>query len=210
MRRFLSRRPIGSCLRLSRAGLKDVSYYRLAGVDHCPYSLIRVATMRPVWMSFLADAGEQRSGACESLNAAGGTAERCYNGGFGGGMSARIFSRARKIHAAARGGGSAVRSSERKRLRISRRCGRGTGGPGRRRRGGWTTRCGRFLARLKAASSRRPRRLARHSRWRGPRILPSPTTCNGFGGGQLEPNGVEAVLEERFAQHARIAGSQAG
>ncbi len=35
-------------LALGRAGLKDVSYYRLAGVDHCPYSLIRVATMRPV------------------------------------------------------------------------------------------------------------------------------------------------------------------
>ena len=35
-------------LALGRAGLKDVSYYRLAGVDHCPYSLIRVATTRPV------------------------------------------------------------------------------------------------------------------------------------------------------------------
>ncbi len=35
-------------LALGRAGLKDVSYYRLARVDHCPYSLIRVPTMRPV------------------------------------------------------------------------------------------------------------------------------------------------------------------
>ena len=30
-------------LALGRAGLKDVSYYRLAHVDHCPYSLIRVS-----------------------------------------------------------------------------------------------------------------------------------------------------------------------
>jgi acetyl esterase/lipase len=35
-------------LALGRAGLKDVSYYRLARVDHCPFSLIRVPTMRPV------------------------------------------------------------------------------------------------------------------------------------------------------------------
>jgi acetyl esterase/lipase len=35
-------------LALGRAGLKDVSYHRLAHVDHCPYSLIRVATLRPV------------------------------------------------------------------------------------------------------------------------------------------------------------------
>jgi acetyl esterase/lipase len=35
-------------LALGRAGRKDVSYYRLAHVDHCPYSLIRVPTLRPV------------------------------------------------------------------------------------------------------------------------------------------------------------------
>jgi acetyl esterase/lipase len=33
---------------LGRAGLKDVSYYRLAYVDHCPHSLIRVPAMRTV------------------------------------------------------------------------------------------------------------------------------------------------------------------
>jgi acetyl esterase/lipase len=33
---------------LGRAGLKDVGYYRLAYVDHCPYSLIRVPELRPV------------------------------------------------------------------------------------------------------------------------------------------------------------------
>ena len=33
---------------LGRAGYKDVSYYRLAATDHCPYSLIRVAALRPV------------------------------------------------------------------------------------------------------------------------------------------------------------------
>jgi len=31
---------------LDRAGLKDVTYYRLAYVDHCPYSLIRVPIMQ--------------------------------------------------------------------------------------------------------------------------------------------------------------------
>jgi acetyl esterase/lipase len=35
-------------LALGRAGLKDVSYYRLAGVDHCPYSLVRVSNLRAV------------------------------------------------------------------------------------------------------------------------------------------------------------------
>jgi acetyl esterase/lipase len=35
-------------LGLGRAGVKDVSYYRLGKVDHCPYSLIRVASLRPV------------------------------------------------------------------------------------------------------------------------------------------------------------------
>ncbi len=39
-------------LELGRAGRKDVSYYRLAGVDHCPYSLIRVPTLRPVVEQF--------------------------------------------------------------------------------------------------------------------------------------------------------------
>jgi len=39
-------------LALGRAGLKDVSYYRLARVDHCPYSLIRVPTLRPVVSDF--------------------------------------------------------------------------------------------------------------------------------------------------------------
>jgi acetyl esterase/lipase len=35
-------------LALGRAGRKDVSYHRLARVDHCPYSLIRVPTLRPI------------------------------------------------------------------------------------------------------------------------------------------------------------------
>ena len=35
-------------LALGKSGLKDVSYHRLAKVDHCPYSLIRVPTLRPV------------------------------------------------------------------------------------------------------------------------------------------------------------------
>jgi len=39
-------------LALGRAGLKDVSYYRLARVDHCPYSLIRVPHLRPVVDAF--------------------------------------------------------------------------------------------------------------------------------------------------------------
>jgi acetyl esterase/lipase len=39
-------------LSLGRAGLKDVSYYRLAHVDHCPYSLVRVASLKPVVNEF--------------------------------------------------------------------------------------------------------------------------------------------------------------
>ena len=39
-------------LALGHAGLKDVSYHRLASVDHCPYSLIRVPVMRPVVSEF--------------------------------------------------------------------------------------------------------------------------------------------------------------
>jgi acetyl esterase/lipase len=39
-------------LALGRAGLKDVSYHRLARIDHCPYSLIRVPTLRPVVDAF--------------------------------------------------------------------------------------------------------------------------------------------------------------
>ena len=39
-------------LGLGRAGLMDVSYYRLAHVGHCPYSLIRVSTLRPVVNDF--------------------------------------------------------------------------------------------------------------------------------------------------------------
>ena len=39
-------------LALARAGLKDVSYHRLAHVDHCPYSLVRVPAMRPVVNEF--------------------------------------------------------------------------------------------------------------------------------------------------------------
>jgi acetyl esterase/lipase len=33
---------------LGRAGLEDVSYYRLAFVDHCPHSLVRVPFLQPV------------------------------------------------------------------------------------------------------------------------------------------------------------------
>ena len=39
-------------LALGRAGLKDVSYHRLAYVDHCPYSLVRVASLQPVVNDF--------------------------------------------------------------------------------------------------------------------------------------------------------------
>ena len=35
-------------LALGRAGLKDVSYYRLAYVDHCPHSLVRVPGLQQV------------------------------------------------------------------------------------------------------------------------------------------------------------------
>jgi acetyl esterase/lipase len=37
---------------LGRAGLKDVSYHRLAYVDHCPHSLVRVPTLQPVVNEF--------------------------------------------------------------------------------------------------------------------------------------------------------------
>ena len=39
-------------LALGRAGLKDVSYHRLARVDHCPYSLIRVPALGPIVNEF--------------------------------------------------------------------------------------------------------------------------------------------------------------
>jgi acetyl esterase/lipase len=39
-------------LALGRAGLKDVSYYRLAAVDHCPHSLVRVPGLRAVVNEF--------------------------------------------------------------------------------------------------------------------------------------------------------------
>ncbi|MEX0977860.1 MAG: alpha/beta hydrolase [Pirellulales bacterium] len=38
---------------LSRAGHKDVSYLRLAGVDHCPHSLVRVPYLQPAVAEFL-------------------------------------------------------------------------------------------------------------------------------------------------------------
>jgi dipeptidyl aminopeptidase/acylaminoacyl peptidase len=44
--------PVGTAdefvLALGRAGLKDVSYYRLANVDHCPHSLIRIPRLQSV------------------------------------------------------------------------------------------------------------------------------------------------------------------
>jgi acetyl esterase/lipase len=39
-------------LALSNAGLKDVSYYRLAYVDHCPHSLVRIRSLRAVVNDF--------------------------------------------------------------------------------------------------------------------------------------------------------------
>ena len=39
-------------LALGRAGVRDVSYHRLARVDHCPYSLVRVTAMRTVVNEF--------------------------------------------------------------------------------------------------------------------------------------------------------------
>jgi acetyl esterase/lipase len=38
---------------LDRLGHKDVSYHRLAQVGHCPYSLVRIAFLRPVVNDFL-------------------------------------------------------------------------------------------------------------------------------------------------------------
>lgn len=37
---------------LGRAGLRDVSYYRLANVDHCPHSLVRIPFLGPVIEEF--------------------------------------------------------------------------------------------------------------------------------------------------------------
>jgi acetyl esterase/lipase len=37
---------------LGRAGVKDVTYHRLAYVDHCPYSLVRIASLRPIVNEF--------------------------------------------------------------------------------------------------------------------------------------------------------------
>jgi acetyl esterase/lipase len=37
---------------LGRAGLKDVTYHRLAYVDHCPYSLVRLPGLQPVVQEF--------------------------------------------------------------------------------------------------------------------------------------------------------------
>jgi acetyl esterase/lipase len=39
-------------LALGRGGLRDVSYYRLANVDHCPHSLVRVPFLRRVVEEF--------------------------------------------------------------------------------------------------------------------------------------------------------------
>jgi acetyl esterase/lipase len=39
-------------LALGRAGHQDVSYHRLAYVDHCPYSLIRVESLKPIVKEF--------------------------------------------------------------------------------------------------------------------------------------------------------------
>jgi acetyl esterase/lipase len=39
---------------LDRAGLKDVTYYRLGLVDHCPHSLIRVPFLKPAVEEFFA------------------------------------------------------------------------------------------------------------------------------------------------------------
>ncbi|MEX0676605.1 MAG: alpha/beta hydrolase [Pirellulales bacterium] len=38
---------------LGRAGHKDVSYFRLAGVDHCPHSLVRVGYLQAAVAEFL-------------------------------------------------------------------------------------------------------------------------------------------------------------
>ncbi|MBI1917575.1 MAG: alpha/beta hydrolase [Planctomycetes bacterium] len=37
---------------LGRAGLKDVSYYRLAYIYHCPHSLVRISSLQPVVNDF--------------------------------------------------------------------------------------------------------------------------------------------------------------
>jgi hypothetical protein len=37
---------------LNQAGLKDVSYHRLAAVGHCPHSLVRVPALRTVVNDF--------------------------------------------------------------------------------------------------------------------------------------------------------------
>lgn len=37
---------------LSHRGQREISYFRLAGVGHCPHSLIRVPYLRPVVIEF--------------------------------------------------------------------------------------------------------------------------------------------------------------
>jgi dipeptidyl aminopeptidase/acylaminoacyl peptidase len=37
---------------LDRAGLKDVTYHRLAYVDHCPHSLVRIPWLKTVVNEF--------------------------------------------------------------------------------------------------------------------------------------------------------------
>jgi acetyl esterase/lipase len=39
-------------LALQRAGVKDISYHRLAYVDHCPYSLVRIPSLQPIVNEF--------------------------------------------------------------------------------------------------------------------------------------------------------------
>jgi dipeptidyl aminopeptidase/acylaminoacyl peptidase len=39
-------------LALGRAGLRNVSYYRLARIDHCPHSLVRIPILRQVVEEF--------------------------------------------------------------------------------------------------------------------------------------------------------------
>jgi acetyl esterase/lipase len=46
---------------LSQSGHKDISYFRLAGVDHCPHSLIGVPYLRPVVNEFFLRALKAKS-----------------------------------------------------------------------------------------------------------------------------------------------------
>ena len=52
MSRCLSRQQTGLCSLWAEPDTKDVSYHRLAYVDHCPYSPGRIASLKPIVNDF--------------------------------------------------------------------------------------------------------------------------------------------------------------